>query len=76
MPQAKRHQLDPERSAKLDKFAAKVHRPSEELLNEAIDFYLDDEFVQDVHAGMVEADAGDFATDEETRALNAKYGVE
>ena len=76
MTQAKRHELDPERSAKLEQFAAKVNRSSEELLKEAIDFYLDDEFVQDVHAAMVEADAGDFATDEETKALNAKYGVE
>ena len=72
----KQHQLDPQRTEKLERLAKQLNRSSEELLNEAVDNYWDEDFIQDVRAGMAEADAGDFATEDDIRALNKKYGLE
>ena len=71
-------ELDPERTERLKQLAEKVHRPSDELLQEAVDNYLDVQVwqIEDIRKGLAEADAGDFATQEETQALNKKYGFD
>ncbi len=66
--------LDSEKRALLDKIAAGLDRDRTYILNEAVDIYLDlyQWQVAEIEAGIKEADAGDFATDEEVNTVFAK----
>lgn len=60
---------------KLDKLADATHRSKSWLAGEAIQRYLDLEAWQigEIGQALAEADAGDFAGDEEVAAVKAKY---
>lgn len=60
---------------KLDKLADATHRSKSWLAGEAIQRYLDLEAWQigEIGQALAEADAGDFASDEEVAAVKAKY---
>jgi predicted transcriptional regulator len=59
----------------LDKLADATHRSKSWLAGEAIQRYLDLEAWQigEIEQALVEADAGDFATDEELAAVKARH---
>lgn len=59
----------------LDRLTKSTGRNKNALIEEAIRRFVDVEQWQlaDIEAGLREADAGDFATDEEMEALRAKY---
>lgn len=59
----------------LDKLADATHRSKSWLAGEAIQRYLDLEAWQigEITQALTEADAGDFATDDELAALTSKY---
>jgi len=59
----------------LDKLADATHRSKSWLAGEAIQRYLDLEAWQigEIGQALAEADAGDFASDEEVAAVKAKY---
>ena len=61
----------------LDKLADATHRSKSYLAGEAIRQYLDLEAWQigEIQQAIVEADAGDFASDEEVVALVKKYAT-
>ena len=60
---------------KLDKLASATHRSKSFLAAEAINRYLENEAWQiaEIEQAMIEADKGDFASDEQETALAAKY---
>ena len=60
----------------LDKLADATHRTKSYLAGEAIRRYLELEAWQvgEIQQALKEADAGDFATDEEVNAIVRKYG--
>lgn len=60
---------------KLDKLASATHRSKSFLAAEAINRYLEIEAWQiaEIEQAMIEADRGDFASDEQVTALAAKY---
>lgn len=66
--------LDNEKKVALDAIAASLNRDRSYVLNEAIDLYLDvyQWQIAEIEAGLAEADAGDFATDEEVQTVFAK----
>ncbi len=59
----------------LDKLVKSTGRNRNALVEEALRRFIDAERWQlaDIEAGLHEADAGDFATDEEMEAMRAKY---
>lgn len=59
----------------LDQLAEVTHRSKSWLAGEAIRKYLDLEAWQigEISKALAEADAGDFATDDEVSAVTAKY---
>jgi len=59
----------------LDKLADATHRSKSWLAGEAIQRYLDLEAWQigEISQALIEADAGDFATDDEVAGVKAKY---
>ena len=59
--------LNPDTAKRLRALADKLHRPSKTLLEEAVENYLglQNWQLEDIQQGMVEADAGDFATTSE-----------
>lgn len=59
----------------LDRLADATHRSKSWLAGEAIRRYLDLEAWQigEISKALAEADAGDFATDDEVSAVTAKY---
>ncbi|MDP2808689.1 MAG: CopG family ribbon-helix-helix protein [Rhodocyclaceae bacterium] len=59
----------------LDQLAEVTHRSKSWLAGEAIRQYLDLEAWQigEISKALTEADAGDFATDDEVSAVTAKY---
>jgi len=63
--------LDPEKRDALDAIAAGMDRDRSYVLNEAIDVYLEMQQwqLQEIQKGMAEADAGDFASEEEVMAV-------
>lgn len=63
--------------AQLDKLADATHRSKSWLAGEAIQRYLDLEAWQigEIAQALNEADAGDFATDEEVAAMKARYAA-
>ena len=66
--------LDSGKRAALDEIAAGVDRDRSYLINEAITLYLEMHQwqIEEIHRGIVEADAGDFATEEEVSAVFAR----
>ncbi|MBV9387095.1 MAG: hypothetical protein JOZ78_11775 [Chroococcidiopsidaceae cyanobacterium CP_BM_ER_R8_30] len=66
--------LDTEKRAALDVIAAGMDRDRSYVLNEAINLYLEMHQwqIQEIQRGLEEADAGDFATDEEVQAVFAR----
>ena len=67
--------LDDAVKEKLEKLAASTHRSRSFLASEAIKAYLDSNEwqINEIHAAIVEADAGDFASDAEVNAVTAKW---
>jgi predicted transcriptional regulator len=66
--------LDSEKRAVLDTIASGLDRDRNYVLNEAVDLYLEiyQWQVAEINAGIAEAEAGDFATDEEVKTVFAK----
>ncbi|WP_238360814.1 CopG family ribbon-helix-helix protein [Iningainema tapete] len=66
--------LESEKRVILDTIAAGLDRDRTYVLNEAIDLYLEvyQWQIAEIEAGVAEADAGDYATDEEVQAVFAK----
>lgn len=62
---------DPEKRDALDTLADSMDRDRSYILNEAIAAYLDVWHwqIEDLQKGIAEADAGDFATDEEVASV-------
>jgi predicted transcriptional regulator len=69
--------LEPEIKERLDLLAAATHRSKSFLAAEAIRQYveLNEWQVAEIRAALAEADAGDFASDEEVEAVAARWGV-
>lgn len=67
--------LDDEVKNKLEKLAESTHRSRSFLAAEAIKAYVDSNEwqVNEIHSAIVEADAGDFATDAEVKAVFEKW---
>ncbi|MGI0488792.1 CopG family ribbon-helix-helix protein [Pantanalinema rosaneae CENA516] len=66
--------LDSEKRAALDAIAAGMDRDRSYLINEAISLYLEMHQwqIEEIQQGLAEADAGDFATEEEVQAVFAR----
>ena len=69
--------LEEDLKARLDLLAQATRRSKSFLAEEAIRHYveLNEWQVQEVRAALAEADAGDFADDDEVRAVVARWGV-
>ncbi len=69
--------LDNEVKSKLEKLAESTHRSRSFLAAEAIKAYVEsnDWQVAEIHQALKEADAGDFASQEEVNAVVAKWRV-
>jgi predicted transcriptional regulator len=61
----------------LDQLAGATMRSKTFLAIEALKAYVERESwqIQDIHQGLAEADAGEFATDRQVKAVFAKYGA-
>jgi predicted transcriptional regulator len=66
--------LDSDKRTTLDEIAAGMDRDRSYILNEAVTAYLEmyQWQVDQIHQGLAEAEAGDFASDEEVEAMFAK----
>lgn len=66
--------LDSERRAVIDEIAAGLDRDRSYIINEAITLYLDlyQWQVEEIRQGVAEAEAGDFASDEDVEAVFAR----
>ncbi len=69
--------LEPELKSRLDKLAAVTHRSKSFLAAEAVREFieLNEWQIEDIKAAIKEADADDFASDQEIRAVFNKWGV-
>lgn len=69
--------LEPELKARLDKLSAATRRSKSFLAGEAVREFieLNEWQIEEVKAAVKEADAGDFASDQEVRAVFNKWGV-
>ena len=70
--------LDDELKERLEGLAEATQRTKSFLATEAIREYLDlNEWqIQEIRAALAEADAGDFASDDEIRAVTTKWNVD
>ena len=66
--------IDSEKRSALEAIAAGMERDRSYVLNEAINLYLEMHQwqMEEISQGIIEADAGDFATEEEVQAVFAK----
>jgi predicted transcriptional regulator len=66
--------VDTEKKLALDALAAGINRDRSYVLNEAIEMYLEMHRwqIEEINRGVREADAGDFATEEEVKNTFAK----
>ncbi|MBD2776504.1 CopG family ribbon-helix-helix protein [Iningainema tapete] len=66
--------LDSEKRAVLDEIAVSLDRDRTYVLNEAVNLYLEvyQWQIAEIKAGVAEAEAEDFATDEEVKTVFAK----
>lgn len=69
--------LDDETLAKLDALAADTDRSRNWLAAKAIESYVAQNAwqIEQIKAGLAEADRGEFATDEEVRSVFDKYRI-
>ena len=69
--------LNEETLSALDALSARLDQPRSALVNQALEDWLTLQKWQmdQIAAGIADADAGNFATDEEVSAVFAKYGV-
>jgi predicted transcriptional regulator len=69
--------LEPDLKDRLDQLAEATHRSKSFLAAEAIREFIElhEWQIQEIKAAIKEADAGDFASDEEVKAVFAKWGV-
>ncbi|MEJ2417629.1 MAG: CopG family ribbon-helix-helix protein [Exilibacterium sp.] len=69
--------LEPELKARLDQFAESTHRTKSFLASEAIREFieLNEWQIQEIKEAIKEADAGDFADDQEVKDVFGKWGV-
>ena len=69
--------LDADIKSRLDKLADATQRSKSYLAAEAVREFveLNEWQVQEIKAGLREADAGDFATEPELQAVLAKWGI-
>ncbi|MBD2513981.1 CopG family transcriptional regulator [Nostoc sp. FACHB-973] len=67
-------EIHSDRKAALDAIAARINRDRSYLLNEAVAAYLEmyQSQIEEIQKGIAQADAGDFADDEEVKATFAK----
>lgn len=70
-------QLDDKVLGELDALAAQIQRPRDELLSEAVEGYLafQQEQIEEIKAGLAEADRGEFVSDEEIERIVGKYAA-
>ena len=68
-------ELPVEVKERLDELAKRTDQPTSSLATEAISSYLElqEWQIEEIHHGLREAQAGDFATDEEVAAVFSKY---
>jgi predicted transcriptional regulator len=66
--------LDSDRRVALDAIAAGLDRDRSYIINEAINLYLEVYHwqIEEIQRGVAEADAGDFATEDEVQAVFAR----
>ncbi|MEJ2445499.1 MAG: CopG family ribbon-helix-helix protein [Exilibacterium sp.] len=69
--------LEPELKARLDQLAEATHRSKSFLASEAIREFieLNEWQIQEIKEAIKEADAGDFADDQEVKDVFGKWGV-
>jgi len=69
--------LDPELKSRLDKLSAVTHRSKSFLAAEAVREFieLNEWQIEEIKAAVKEADAGNFASDQEVRLVLNKWGV-
>jgi predicted transcriptional regulator len=67
--------VKPALKRKLDKVAAALDRPRSWVLTQALESYLEQQSwqVAEIRQGLAEADAGEFASDEEVKAVFEKW---
>ena len=70
--------LEPELKARLDKLSAATRRSKSFLAAEAVREFieLNEWQIEEIRAAVKEADAGDFASEQEIRAVFNKWGVD
>lgn len=70
--------LEPKLKARLDKLALATHRSKSFLASEAVREFieLNEWQIQELKASIKEADAGDFASDQEVGAVFSKWGAD
>lgn len=69
--------LEPELKSRLDKISAATHRSKSFLAAEAVREFveLNEWQIEEIKLAVKEADAGDFASDEEVQSVFNKWGV-
>lgn len=69
--------LEPELKSRLDKLSAVTHRSKSFLAAEAVREFieLNEWQIEEIKTAVKEADAGDFASNEEAQAVFNKWGV-
>lgn len=69
--------LEPELKSRLDKLSAATHRSKSFLAAEAVREFIEiNEWqIEEIRTAVKEADAGDFASEQEVRAIFNKWGV-
>ena len=67
--------IDPKKQERLDRLAKQLDRPRNYLVSQAIDNFLEVQAwqIEQTRNALAEAEAGDFATDEEIESLNNRY---
>lgn len=70
--------LEPELKSRLDKLSAATHRSKSFLAAEAVREFieLNEWQIVEIKAAVKEADSGDFANEQEIRAVFSKWGVD
>ena len=70
--------LEPELKSRLDKLSAATHRSKSFLAAEAVREFieLNEWQIDEIKAAVKEADTGDFASEQEMRAVFSKWGVD
>ena len=70
--------LEPELKSRLDKLSAATHRSKSFLAAEAVREFieLNEWQIDEIKTAVKEADAGDFASEQEIRTVFSKWGVD